>query len=203
MANKRDMRPLTTHHAVDTDHMETMTIYGHTGPCVRVTCPICKKDRWYAVRTIRHLMAKPAFTGACRPCWLAQPKGRRFRQKKRNPSGRRVGPNGYVYIGKNFVTDDELEWFDIMKRGSGHVLEHRWVMSLKLGRPLESNEFVDHMDGNKQNNDLSNLRIYIRGKNQQGSCPAHGTYYDEWQRERAEVKRLKALLRALGCGDRT
>jgi len=36
-------------------------------------------------------------------------------------------------------------------------MEHRLVMSKTIGRPLKTNELVDHMDGNKINNHPSNL----------------------------------------------
>ena len=36
---------------------------------------------------------------------------------------------------------------------------HRWVMEKHLGRPLQSDEHVHHIDGNPDNNDLSNLCI--------------------------------------------
>lgn len=45
----------------------------------------------------------------------------------------------------------------------GVVLEHRWVMAEFLGRPLESYETVHHIDGNRQNNDLSNLELWASG----------------------------------------
>ena len=71
-------------------------------------------------------------------------------------------------------------------------MEHRWVMAKVLGRPLTSNELVDHMDGNKTNNDASNLRLYVRGKQQPGSAPGHGTFYHEWQQAEARVRKLEA-----------
>lgn len=36
---------------------------------------------------------------------------------------------------------------------------HRWVMAGYLGRDLESDEHVHHIDGDKTNNDISNLRL--------------------------------------------
>src|SRR5215467_6144883 len=42
-------------------------------------------------------------------------------------------------------------------RPDGRILEHRWVMQQKLGRPLYHHEDVHHKDGNKQNNDPDNL----------------------------------------------
>lgn len=46
------------------------------------------------------------------------------------------------------------------------------------------------MDGNKTNNSMENLRLYIKGKNQPGSGIGYGTYYHEWQTALAEIRRL-------------
>lgn len=64
-------------------------------------------------------------------------------------------------------------------------------MAIHMGRPLESHELVDHMDGEKTNNDISNLRLYVRGKNMPGSGCGFGTYYHEWQMALAELRRIK------------
>lgn len=54
----------------------------------------------------------------------------------------------------------------IAKRGkagtdsAGYAPVHRIVMHKKLGRPLTSNEVVDHVDGNNTNNDPENLRLF-------------------------------------------
>lgn len=67
------------------------------------------------------------------------------------PSGDDEYPNkvcdssGYVY----------LYSFDY----SMMVPEHRRVMSKSVGRKLGPHEIVHHIDGNKQNNDISNLII--------------------------------------------
>jgi hypothetical protein len=39
------------------------------------------------------------------------------------------------------------------------VLEHRYLMEQHLGRSLERSEVIHHRDGNKLNNDLSNLEL--------------------------------------------
>jgi hypothetical protein len=54
----------------------------------------------------------------------------------------------------------------LQKRGvagsdpNGYAPEHRIVMHDQLGRPLLPGEVVDHIDGDKRNNDPSNLRVF-------------------------------------------
>ena len=38
-------------------------------------------------------------------------------------------------------------------------LVHRWMMEKRIRRKLKKNEDVHHIDGNKLNNDISNLRL--------------------------------------------
>lgn len=42
----------------------------------------------------------------------------------------------------------------------GYVLEHRIVMENYLGRLLNANEIVHHIDGNRKNNQISNLEVH-------------------------------------------
>jgi HNH endonuclease len=42
---------------------------------------------------------------------------------------------------------------------SGRVTEHRLVMSRVVGRSLNRDEWVHHKDGNRQNNEPSNLEL--------------------------------------------
>lgn len=42
--------------------------------------------------------------------------------------------------------------------------EHRYIMEAYLNRKLNFNEVIHHKDGNKQNNDISNLEVMSRSE---------------------------------------
>lgn len=64
--------------------------------------------------------------------------------------GRHVASNGYVEI--------KVAGYPYTN-SRGYVYEHRYVVEQHIGRFLRKNEVVHHIDGNKQNNDISNLMI--------------------------------------------
>ena len=200
MPPRPNLSPLPSHPAIDQSRIEIKTIYDHRGPSAPVLCPICEKERWYPIRTLRQLLKKHFnFLGVCRRCYLSHPDARKFRQRRgihsrQNPSGKRTGSNGYVHLTKNAIAETELEMFDAMRGKAGFVLEHRWVMAKHLKRSLTSREMVDHMNGVKTDNSIENLRLYVRGKQQPGSAPGHGTYYNEWQRALARIRELEKAL---------
>lgn len=79
------------------------------------------------------------------------------RQEKAAPwkGGRRVSNYGYILL---HMPDHP------MARPDGYILEHRLVMSEYLGRLLEKDEDIHHIDGNKKNNDPNNLELMTRSE---------------------------------------
>jgi hypothetical protein len=61
-----------------------------------------------------------------------------------------IDKDGYtqIYIGKDYP---------YRKGGYTHIREHQYVMEMHLARRLQKGEVVHHIDGNKRNNNLSNL----------------------------------------------
>lgn len=77
----------------------------------------------------------------------------------------------------------------------GRVREHRLVMERVLGRYLLPTEVVDHIDGQKDNNDPSNLRVFARNGDHlaetlRGRVPAWSE--DGKRRIRAAVSRPRS-----------
>lgn len=96
---------------------------------------------------------------------------------ERNPNwkgGRFIASTGYVYIlSPNHPTKSA-------KRGKKYVAEHNLVMEKNLERFLEKNERVHHLDGNKQNNQLSNLMLF----------PTNGKHIEFEQKVSSFAKKL-------------
>lgn len=63
-------------------------------------------------------------------------------------SARTVRADGYIYITKN----------------GKQVMEHRWLIEQKIGRPLTECEVVHHRDRDRQNNRLDNLVLTSRSE---------------------------------------
>lgn len=86
---------------------------------------------------------------------------------------------------------------------NGYVLEHRFLKEKEIGRVLNSDEVVHHIDGNKKNNSLDNLVVmtqneharlhqYLRGKNMvELRCPQCGKIFQLAKNQSFLVKKNK------------
>jgi hypothetical protein len=158
---------------------------------VPVTCPVCHKVRHLQQAQIADKVRRGHFSGECLTCSKNAPK----REWLELSPGRKLDPiKGYIRVSPIALRDGDRALFDAMRGRMAFVTEHRLVMARELGRPLTSHELVDHMDGNKTNNEPSNLRLYHRGKNEPGDTSGYGTFYHEWQ---MALSRIAALEHAL------
>jgi hypothetical protein len=49
------------------------------------------------------------------------------------------------------------------KDSSGYVMEHRLIVEAEIGRYLDPNEVVHHIDKNTSNNGIENLYLFMSG----------------------------------------
>jgi hypothetical protein len=81
-------------------------------------------------------------------------------------------------LGYRKIRLDKADPYIGLTNSSGYAPEHRVVMSRALGRMVRPDESVHHIDGNRQNNALSNLELR-QGKHGNGivlrcrSCGSH------------------------------
>lgn len=110
---------------------------------VQITCYLCKdqKSAWkHAIRKAR----RETGYWACKPCTLSH-------RNKMNASpigATRINNNGRVLI----------------KTPLGWKQEHRHIMEIHIGRLLYKDEIVHHIDGDKINNDITNLELMYHGE---------------------------------------
>jgi len=119
---------------------------------VEITCERCKRTFLYDKRTVHSERAKMR-RFCSRQCKLDH-----WRQhgKAQTPAKeRRVTTSGYIDV---FRPDHPSVQGKPYKR----VYEHRLVMEKVLGRLLAPGENVHHKDGDRANNDPSNLELWIK-----------------------------------------
>ncbi len=116
------------------------------GQYVPVRCGRCGQEHIAHGANIR----KDTFTGLCRSCLHTGPTSTTWR-------GGRVTKNGYIYV----KVYPGHPFFDSMANSLGYVAEHRLVMAEHLGHPLDENDLVHHRNGDKTDNRIENLELYI------------------------------------------
>lgn len=132
------------------------------GMRVKVQCGHCRHVRNIHAASIRH-----ADSGFCKSC-------SNLGERANNWRGGRVMRGGYVEVR---ISPDH-PFYNEMVLANGYVREHRLVMAEHLGRPLHKDEVVHHKNGNKTDNRIENLELYVsfqeHGKKLQERLPHPG-----------------------------
>lgn len=109
--------------------------------------PVCKRCG-LSKNLITYKYAK--FYGYCKDCMYLLRDGK---VNKGNSIGRYVDKNGYVRLsGKTLRTHPNY------KKNIG-LMEHHYMMSQYIGRPIYNDEVVHHINGDKQDNRIENLQL--------------------------------------------
>lgn len=119
---------------------------------VKVVCPNCQKER----AVFKSEVKNKNYTGWCLSCnALRNLVQLNSKQKKENHPrwhGGWTTSNGYI-----FVRIEETSPFYSMATTNSRILEHRLFMAESLGRCLETQEVVHHLNGTRTDNRLENL----------------------------------------------
>jgi len=95
--------------------------------------------------------------------------------------GRRADHDGYVLV---LAPPDHPH-----PKSNGYICEHRLVMEQKLGRYLEPEEVVHHIDSNKDNNDPSNLELFANN----GEHMAHEWSDADWALHQSAIRKQEIV----------
>ena len=147
--------------------MKTCSVIGCDNQGGRTAHNFC--DKHYK-RYIRHGDPEKALTGYNRRCSVADCEQEPFyRMKTAEP----LCPKHYQRLKRvGSVSDDAVKTYrgNTFVDGKGYIhmwhngkskMQHRYVMEQFLGRELEKFENVHHINGNRQDNRIENLELWV------------------------------------------
>lgn len=117
----------------------------HAWPC-RKNSKTCSKECLYTYRSKN--LHKGNFKKGEHPSKNTEFKKGMIRELAPSWKGGKIN-NGSGYI-KTYKSNKSIK----------KTYEHRLIMEAYIGRPLSSKEIVHHIDGNRSNNDISNLMLF-------------------------------------------
>ena len=126
---------------------------------VKVICEICEKTRiinWLTAINKEEHICRSCSTTKSRTGKKASEQAKKNMSKAQRKKGYRMQGNGY----KGILIDDKNHPRYKNTKGGGYIMEHILILEKELGRFLNKNELVHHIDKNKLNNNINNLYIF-------------------------------------------
>lgn len=130
------------------------TIGRGNGHYLWTVCPECGKGRWVSRR-------QHALNTLCVSC--ANTKRLLGKTNPRWNNGVRYDPSHGFYVRVN--PDHPFYRMSMHAGGQRYIAEHRLVMAMHIGRPLEKWEIVHHINGINTDNRLENLELLPKQSN--------------------------------------